>query len=319
MSTTRAAILRRALSLVPTVAFATNDGVNALTVTGGSASTVIDTANQLPAGFAVATHKNWELVRPAMLSGTAGQKAADKVRVVSSYAPSTNTWTVGAPTYAITPASTERYLVVKDPINIWETALNEALATECFLIRFNSWTPTSNTQRIYTLGTAPLNLITDLEREADIHNIQFHPLSDATDAEQWQDWYNGRDRLWRAFEDAGVLYIDFGGATYGGTRPGTTNVMRLVVTRPYPTLTDETTSSAVDAEWAAYATIMVMCRQLADMNDPRNEWTRIYHNLKPAEFVRKRRSAELGKYAFRTVDRTSQRVGGARVGGRGGR
>ena len=305
--TTRAAVLRRAMSLVPNLAYATKDGVNALTSTSGAATTIVDTANQMPTGFVAATHKNWFLCRPAAAA------AADKVRIVSTYTASSGTWTHGGPNYT-NNATTERYLLTKDPLNLWESAFNEALQTECFLLRFNSWTPVSNTRRIYEIGAAPIS-VTDLDRVGDVHNIQYHGSTDATNEENWRDWYNGRDRIWEVFDDASTLYVNFGVSTV----PGTTTIMRLVVTQPYATLTDETTASNVDEEWAAYATLLVMCRYLADLKDPRNEWTKVYHNVRPLEFVRARRAAELGRYAFRTVERSSQRVGGVGVGGRAGR
>ena len=315
MSTTRAAILRRAMSLVPTLAYATVDGTTALTMSGaGSATTVVDTANQLPGGYSTLTHKNWFMSRPAMLSGTAGQKAADKVRVISSYAPSTNTWTVGAPNYAITPASTEPYRITKNHPSIWEKALNEALQTECFFLRFNNFTPTSQTQRWYTLGVAPLDAVTDLDRGADIHTIQWHSLVDISGEEDWRDWYNGH-RTWEATEvPPGTVIIDFGPSL----KPDTTMQMRLVVTRPFAALTDETTTSLVDVEWAAFATLLCMGRQLADMQNPKNEWTMALNNLAVGKFVADRRRAELGRYSRRTVERTTSRAGGAGIGGRAG-
>ena len=305
--TTRAAVLRRAFSLVPRLAYTTKDGVNALTSTSGAATTLIDTANQMPTGFVTATHKNWFLCRPAAAA------AADKVRIVSSYTASTSTWTHGGPNYTNSP-TTERYLLTKDPLNLWETALNEALQTELFQIRFDEFSPVSNTRRIYQVDGTPIS-VTDLDRVADVHNIQWHPETDATNEEQWQDWYNGRGRLWHVFEDAGTLYIDFG----SGRLPGTTDQLRLIVTQPYATLTDETTVSLVDEEWAAYATLLVMCRLLADLIDPRNEWTKVLKTMTPDIFCRDRRRAELAQYAYRTVERSSQRVGGVRVAGRAGR
>src|SRR3990167_7715865 len=266
MTTTRAAIFRRAMSLVPTLAFATLDGPTALTATGGTtANTLIDTANQLPAGYSTLTHKNWFLSRPAMLSGTAGQKAADKVRVVTAYAPSTNTWTPGPPPYAIAPESPEPYRLTKNHPSIWEKALNEALLTECFFLRYSLFSPTSATARWYTLGTAPLDAVTDLDRAADIHGIQYHDENDTAGEEDWRDWYNGH-RTWEAIEaPAGTILIDFGPSIL----PDTTMQMRLVTTRPFAALIDETTTSTVDVEWAAFATLLFMGRQLADMANPR--------------------------------------------------
>lgn len=315
MSTTRAAIFRRAMSLVPQLAFATVDGTTALTMSAtGSATTVVDTANQLPVGYSTLTHKNWFMSRPAMLTGTAGQKAADKVRVVTAYAPTTNTWTVGAPNYAITPASTEPYRLTKNHPSIWEKALNEALLTECFFLRFNNFSPTSGTQRLYTLGSAPLDGVTDLDRAADIHNVQWHDETDATGEEDWRDWYNGR-RTWEAYEaPAGTILIDLGPRQVFDT----TMQVRLVVTRPFPTLTDETTASNVDVEWAAYATLLCMGRQLADLGNPENEWTKVLANLQVGKFVADRRRQELARYSRRTVERTTTVPGGAGIGGRAG-
>ena len=312
-TTTRAAILRRAMSLVPDVAFATLDGVNALTMSAsGGALAVIDTANQMPVGYSTNTHQNWFMVRPALLSGTAAQKAADKVRIITAYTASTNTWTTAAPNYAITPAATEPYRICKHHPSVWERALNEALRTECFFVQYDEWSPVSNTRRIYDLESAPIS-VTAIDRMSDILAIEVHDENETANEEDWRPWANGQ-RTWRTYEDDGTIYVDFGAAV-----PGTTQQMRILSAQPYPALTDEITTSKVDEEWAAYATLLCMARALGDPDNPADVWTEMLRKHKPQEFCRDRRRQELGKYAFRVVEKSASRGGAVSVGGRAGR
>ena len=303
--TTRLQIRRRAVGLVPRKGFSTVDGVNSLTASGGAVGTLIDTSDLPTVGASTALFANQRLWRPN------ANNAADVVRLITGtgYAASSQTITHGGGDYTEAPtAGTDDgvYLIVKDDPNLWNRAINEALRTECFFIQHDDWTPTDGTTRVYDISAAPISL-SDILRISDIHGMEWHSTTDAANEEFWRDWDDGR-REWVVFEDSGTIYIDF-----RHVLPTTTQEMRIISTQPYATLTDETTSIAVDEEWAANATVLIMSRWLgasdADWRDagPRAQ-----------AFVRDRRRQELGRYAFRTVGRETQFGGAASVGGRGG-
>ncbi len=303
---TRAAILLRAWSETPTVAFATRDGVNKLTATTGGATTVADTAALPPTGAATSFRQNWWLCRPNAAN------AADVKRIVSSYAAATQVITHAGPNYTANPLAggdDGKYVVLREDIDIWNTALNEALRIECFFMRFDEWTPVSNTRRIYELAIAPVS-VTDINRIAQIHNIQYHSVSEPANESLWRDWADGR-REWSMVEDANGIFIDF-----RHVLPGTQQELRIVSSQPYSTLTAEDTATNVDTEWAAWATLLVMARQLADREDAQDPWLKI--GIDVAEQVDDRRRQELGRYAFKEVAANETIRGSFAVIGRGG-
>ena len=304
--TTRKQIRRRAVHLAPTKGLATVDGVNSLTATAGGATTLTDTGSLAPVGASSALYTNVRLYRPAAAN------AADYVRLVDAtgYSGTNQQVTHQGPNYTVNPLASGddgSYELLRDDPYLWNRAINEALRTECFFVRFDEFTPVSNTRRIYQISAAPIS-VSDISRKPDIHNIQWHPVADAANEEFWRDWDDGA-REWEPLEDEGTIYIDF-----RHVLPDTTQELRLITTQPYSTLTDETTSVNVDEEWAAYATLLVMSRWLGENDE---EWAG--YGPGALAFVRDRRRQELGRHAYRTVGRESQFVGAVGVAGRGGR
>ncbi len=300
-TTTRAAILRRAMVQVPFAAFATADGSAALTSTSGSTSSVVDTLNVMPIPAASELMQDWWVYRPA--AGDAG----DQRRFVAEYDAVNLGWKTAPPVYANAP-TTERYLVTKEDPYAWNRAVNEALRLECFFVRRDTFTPTSNTKRNYVVTAAPIS-ISDFLRATQIHDIQSHPTNDASGEERW---VTIAPRLqWDPVTDDNAITLEFSRAL------DTAREYRLVSTHAFPVLTDETTTSTVDEEWAAFATVLVMARWYGDPQNPNDRWARAGRDA--LRFVRDRRRAELQKYGFREVGRHTQQGGGARVRGRAGR
>ena len=305
MSVTRKQIRTRAIDMVPEKGRSTVDGSTLLTATSGGTSTLLDTTALPPTGASTALYSNAWLHRPAAAT------AADRKRLVSAtgYDGSTKTITHQGPVWAIAPLAsgdTGVYEILKDDPDLWNMAINEALRTECFYVRNYEWTPTSNTKRVYDISAAPISN-TAIERVTDLHAVQWHPAADTAGEELWEDWANG-SREWDFFEDNGTLYLDF-----RHIPPDTAQELRLIVTNPYAVLTDETTPSNVDLLWAAAATITVMARWLGESDA---QWRR--YGAAVASTLHTRRRQELREYAYRTVGRESQYVGGMTVGGRGG-
>jgi hypothetical protein len=297
--------MTRAIHLVPDKGLSSNDGVNSLTASSGTTSTLVDTTDLPPAGASSALFANQWLWRPN------ANNTGDYYRTIggTGYAASTQTITAQAPVYTEAPTGGTDdgvYRITRDPPWLWNRALNEALRTECFFVEIDEFTPTSNTQRRYVLTAAPIS-ISDLTRKTQIANIQWHPANDTAGEELWRDWADGR-REWEVEEDDSAITIDF-----RFVPPATTQELRIISTQPYTTLTDETTSINVDLEWAAWATLLWMARY----NKKDEEWQEIGKDA--LEFVRDRRRQELEQFSYRTVGRESQFVGAVSVGGRGGR
>lgn len=309
MSTTRPAILRRAVDAAVAQGspqgFATRDGSNALTASGGESRALIDANYALPQGAATTLYRNWWLWRPAAAN------VSDQVRILSEYDGIGQRYLTAGDDYTVNPAAAERYLLLKDHPNIWLRALNTALREECFFVRLDEWTPTSRTQTIYSTAAAPISL-SNLTRKSQVWDIEYHNANEASGEEKWKPWgWSGR-REWDAFDDGGVVKLDF-----GRRPPVPEEEMRIISVNPYAVLTDEGTTSNVDEEWAAYATLVVMGRFLGNFSNPNDPWAIIGRTAQRA--ARDRRRAILGKYAYRQVGRASSTVGAVGVSGRAGR
>ena len=306
MTTTRAAVRRRAVVLARRRGRVTTDGVTELT------SDVTTSLDEVPdttpgAGLPVPTSpsrfRNWFIYRPVAVN------AGDQIRAIAEYGAQARRYLINGERYTAA-CSAERYEILRDPPDDWNSAINEALKTLLWTPRLDEWTPTSNTQRIYTFGTAPLNGITDLARRTQVFELEFHPTADASGEENWQVWADGQ-HTYRTYEDEGTLRVVF-----GGLLPNTDNQFRWTILIPFAALTDETSTSTVDEEWAAWATLKIMAGWFADPDNPSDEWTEIgeqaeenYHDL---------RRAVLADLAYRTVGRHSQAGGSVSVGGRRG-
>ncbi len=312
-TTTRAAIRRRAVHLARTRGVSSADGVTALTATGGSASTLIDT-DFLPPPPAVANlyKKQW-IYTPTLA-------AADQQRIVkdaSGYSASTQTITIESGLdWSTGPVSATPYLILEDKPDTWDSAINEALRELLAFPRFDEFSPVSNSRRIYDISSAPIS-VTDLDRLSQIWAVQWHDEDDATNEERWKDWDDGF-RTVRPFEDAGDFFLRFGAeGEVNPLLPSKADQFRLVTTQPYATLSDETTTSNVEETWAAYATLVVMADWLGDHDNPADEWTEI--GAKYGPIYEDRRRAVLGEFAFHRVWRSQTQRGGSSVAGRAGR
>ena len=306
-TTTRADIRRRAAGLVRKRSRVTTDGVTVLT---SDASTDLRSVTDTTAGAgppvptSLNRYRNWHIYRPAAVA------AGDQVRAVAEYDARNREYRINGEPYT-NAANTERFELLKDHPDNWNAGVNFAMEEFLFFPRFDEFSPVSESRRIYQVSAAPIS-ISDLERPlSQIHNIQWHDESETTNEESWKDWDNG-GRTWELFEDEGSFFIDFGFST-----PDSSMQMRLVSLVPYSALTDETSTSAVEEEWAAFATLMVMGDWFRDENNPDDEWNVIYRKFEPAYWSRRR--TILGRYTARSVGRNPQFVGAVGVAGRFGR
>lgn len=314
MTTTRAAIIRRAVMLARTGGqeprgFATRDGVNALESTGGSVTTLIDTAGLPPGGASTSVGKGWWIYLPTM-------EAADQKRLISSYAPATQTFTHGTPNYSGTTVTALGtgipYLVLKDDPDDWNSAVNEALRTLLSEVQYDEFTPTADRKTTYAVASAPIS-IAGITRRTQILGIDWRDVNDATGEERWVPWADGY-RSWRAYADEGAVILDFEDPERA---PTTQQRLRVKWAPQFTTLADETTTSDVDEYWAALATLTVMSDWLGDPNNPDDTWAVIGARAR-LQYTAQRRLIN-GEDAFRRVSRTSQQSGIYGVRGRGGR
>ena len=298
----REGILRRAVLLSRTRGISTADGVAALTASGGEPQALIDAEGFFARGMSTNLDRDTWLYTP-------DADAADQVRLVSQTDPINLAYRTAGPDYGAVPVSGDRYLVLKDHPFRWNVQLNEALRTLLFFPRLDVWTPISDTQRIYTFGTAPLDGITDLDRITQVFNLQWHDGGDATDEERWRDWADDDGRkTWRVYDDAGTLRIEF-----NGILPGTVDELRFTSLIPHPIVTDDATAMTVDEEWAAYALLMQMGKLYGDPNNPDDEWTEVMGRAVLA--YQDRRKAILAEFSYRTVGRHTQQGGSVFVSG----
>lgn len=304
MSTTRPAIRRKAGIYAGThLAFVSADGVNGLTASGGSSTTLVDAGVAPPNGYSSNTHKNWHIYLPAA-------DAADQVRVVSSYTGSSRTWTI--PTgenYGTSPQSGDSYLILREhPQFVWDTCLNLALTTKCALVRYHEFDPTSTTQSRYTLTSAPISLSSaDIIDVSQFRALEWRDENDAAGEEYWHPYYGP----WEVEHDEGTFILD----TFD-RHLNTARTWRLVYTLPYASLTDESTTSNVNVDYAAWATLLTIGEMLGDHNNPDDDWEVVRRKASQQFDIHHRRA--LGKYQGRIVSQSQVRRPGVSVGGRRG-
>lgn len=310
--TTRLEVRRVAVGMCPLRGLASIDDENDLIASAGGARELTDSGVLLPSGASTALFTNVFIHRPKAAN------AADVVRIVgaSGYSAPDYRITHQGPNYTENPlagADDGTYLLLKDHPFLWDRALNVALKNELFFRHDQTWTPTSDTQRLYTIGTAPLDTIAGITKQTQIHNVQVHGKDDVALELQWRNWYNGR-REWDVWEDNDVLLLEF---PYPAGPPDTNDRMRLITTRPFSAVTSESTAINVDLQWAAAAVVMVMARWLADDVNEKDEWTQ--YGVDATTIYTDYRRQLLGKLSHRTYGRSATRTGGVSVGGRGGR
>jgi hypothetical protein len=313
VTTTRAAVLRRAIELTSqgghSRGFATRDGVNALTSTGGAALTLIDTAGLPPTGAAATTAKGWWIWLPLMT-------AANQRKLISSYSGALNTLTHQGPNYDATTITAlgvgTPYRVVRDDPDRWTMAFNEALRTILSQINYDEITITTSGQVLYTLSAAPFTL-TGIVRDSQIMDVEYVDAGATAGEERWLPWSNGF-QTWRTYMDGQNVIIDF-----QGTENAPTTAVRLRVkwSSQFAAVTSDATVLDVDEYWAALATLTVMADWLADPDNPSDDWNMIGRKVR-TQYAAQRRLI-LGEDAYRQVQRTAQTVGYLPVHGRAGR
>lgn len=311
---TRAGIRRRAVLLCrgngkPARGFSTRDGSTALTSTGGSTTTLIDTAGLPPGGFSTSTAKGWWIYLPT-------QAAADQKRLISSYAPSTRTFTHEGPDYSGTTvtnlASGIPYLILEDDPDDWDSAFNEALRTILFEAQYDTFTPTVDRKTAYTVSAAPISL-SGIVRRSQILALDVRDAADPSGEERWLPWADGY-RTWKAYDDEGAVIIDFEDPDRA---PSTDQTLRIKWAPNFAVSASEDGALDVDEYWAALATLTVMADWLGDPNNADDSWTVIGRRAKE-QYAAQRRLIH-GEDAYRRVTRTSQQTGVHGVRGRGGR
>lgn len=304
MTSTRTGIIRRAVHLAQTRGRSTSDGVNALTASGGDEVSLEDSTGFLTRGMSAQLDRNQFLYTPTAT-------AADRVRIIAETDPVNTAYRHRGADYGVSPIDTLPYLLLKDHPDEWNAALNEALRQYLSFPRFDEWTPTDSSRSIYQITATPIS-ISDITELSQIWGLEVHPTNDATNQEVWEDWADGR-RTWRPFEDEGAFFIDFRSIV----KPNTTQQLRLISMQPFPTLTDETTTSNVDELWAAQATLLVMADWWGDHDNPADQWAIIGRKFQTR--YEHRRATILRKFAYRQVGRESTTVGRVSVAGRAGR
>ena len=287
MSTTRPVIRLKAGILAGTDhAFVSADGVNGLTASGGSATTLVDAGVAPPNGYSANTHKGWHIFLP-------GADAADMVRVVSSYTGSTRTWTIpSGEDFGTSPQSGDVYGIFKEhPQFEWDTALNLALTQKCAFVRYHEFDPTAETTLRYDITASPISMTaTDITSPAQFRALQWHNENEASGEERWRDF----EGAWDIEEDEGTftLVLPYGRGL------NTARTWRLVYTMPYAALTDETTTSNVDPDYAAWATVLTLGERLGDQNNPDDAW----------EVLRRKASEKFDEYHRRALGRYVGRI-----------
>lgn len=302
MPTTKPVIRLKAAVLAGfDLAFASPDGVTALTASGGSTATLIDAGTAPPNGYSTETHKNWHIYRPA-------DAAADQVRLVSAYSGSLRQWTIPTGENWTAPTSSTGYLILRDHPHEWETGMALALTQKCFFVRYTEFDPTSETQTRYGLTSAPISIpAADISSVAQFVALEYRDENEVAGEEQWKTYW-GR---WEVVEDEGTFTLD----TFG-VHLNTARTWRLVYTLPYSALSDEVTTSNVNPDYAAWATLLTMGERLGDRNNNDDRWEQIRRDASQKYDEYHRRA--LGKYVGRVVIQPQVRRPGVSVLGRRG-
>lgn len=313
MTINRASILRLAVSLARTDGrsrgHATRDGATALTATSGAARSLVDSGGLPPVGASSATGKGQWLYLYTMA-------AAYQRRLIQSY--DASSWRMvhqgpdyDATTIAALVAATCPYMILKDDPDEWVIAINNALTTLLSQVKYDTFTPTGAAR--YTVGTGALAALTGITRPSQIAEVEVNVGSATAGDEDWQPWANGA-RTWNAYTDEQTVILDFNDTL---NAPSTGDAMRIKWTTQYAAATDWTTAIAVDERLAALATCVSMADNLADPNNPDDDWNVIGNRVR--EQYEARRRLILGSDAFRQVSRAPQQTGILRMRGRGGR
>jgi hypothetical protein len=291
--------------------FASRDGgTTALATTGGDANTLIDTAALPPGTSMPASYMAGDFIHlPAMT-------AANQRRIIASYSGSAQSFDTDGPVWDATTITAlgvgTPYLLTKDDPDLWTAAMAEANLRLLSRINYDTVTPTAASVVRYTLSAAPFTL-TGIIRDSQVMDIEYAGVNETAGQERWQPWGRG-NYTWRTYMDEDDVILDFGDPDLA---PGTDVKLRVKWSSQYAVFTDESTANDCDTHWAALATLCVMAKWLADVNNPEDDWN-IIGRMANAEYQTKRRLI-LGEDAYRRVQRSGQQRGYVGVGGRQGR
>ncbi len=304
MATTRAEVIRRAVYLTRR-GLSTIDGVNALVASSGAVGSITDT-DALPS-----TGASTDLFAEQWLNRPNADNSEDRKRLIGDgdYTASTRVLLHDGPDYteaplAGAPADDGVYLITVDDIDDWNIAFNEALLTELFRLHYLEFDPTDGDRRQYDPTATPISAAWLTDRSM-IRAIETRDDGQAANERQWVEYSIGF-RAWDAYEDQGSLSLDF---KYG-TPPQTDETIRIIATRPYKTVTSDSTSIAVEEEWAVLATISKMAEMLGDFTDLENDWSQIMRQRRIAQRLGMKRLKHLGKYAGTAATRGNIRKAG---------
>ncbi len=209
------------------------------TATAGAAGTLTDTTLLRVGGNSTSRYKLYWLHRPN------ANNAADVIRRVNvtGYAPTTGVLTHGGPDWTEAPlagADDGTYeLWPWDPRWI-NRAYSRALTTRCFSLQRDDIT-TDGAAR-YQMNTSPFPTSGISTTQDQV--LEFEQVIGTDPDATVVPWLKG-GRTWWPESDNDVLFIRFA--------PAPTGTIRMVWKLPYTDVTDETTTSTVDKEYAMWA------------------------------------------------------------------
>lgn len=307
-TTTKAAVRRRAVFLARADGrrrgLSSPNGVTALTATGGTTATLIDTAGLPPVGVSPLFAKRHWLNLPSAVA------AGDRKRIIDSYTPASYTLNLKDPVLAVAPVAGTPYLILKDDPDTWNAAMDEAFRTMLSEVHYDEITIGSTPSHRYDLSAAPFSL-PSITKVTQVYGIELR-RGDATDPD-WDEWQNG-SRAYKVYSAAGKIYLDFGTIA---AAPGAADVIRVKWAAEYDVTTTEAASINCNELLAAQATLIQMADWLADSDNPADDWNIIGLRTR-VEYAALRREL-MGADAYRRVERPSQGAGRLRMRGRGGR
>ena len=241
------------------------------TATAGAPLQLTDTTLLRVSGQSESLYGNYYLYRPAAAT------AADVVRRIAfgGYDPDNGKLTHSGPVWAIDPleSSDSGYYEVwkHNPVEV-NRAMTRAFQTRLFSIQQDDIT--TNGQTRYEVGASPFSL-SSIESDDQILEI----------GQVWGTDPNARVRVWtkegRTWwpePDNDTLYVRFD--------PPPSGVIRITWKKPYTALSDDTTTSTVDKEWAVWATALELMIALSRRAQLNGETSANYDQLKEYAYAR---------------------------------
>jgi len=224
-------------------------GFLASTATSGSSTTLVDTT--WPVKTTLVVDEQWKdawIFRPAAV-------AADKVRIVDTYTPSTGTFTVDNP-YGVAPVAAEAYEIhtVIEPLTAMLNIINEGLK-RCMIETEIAATPVALDQVHCVTTIAPW-----LEKKSWVRQVGYLGVND----NRAQISPYTRVVRGEAYEADGVVYLDHPGRAFLATdvlyiramKPAYAAVTNAAGTAQSTGFVLETDKCPVNLEWAGWAAVI---------------------------------------------------------------